>query len=206
MPREQAVTFPVSPTTDHLGALLLAPLNIAWVSQAWVLLGLTSYALGPERLLLYIAPVLLWLLGATALAQVVGWIAEGVRRGPYGIAIFRTFVLLLALGVGALVVTDRLTPLLDSSPTNRILLMVLDGQAEHWGAWGTGVFLLVLIGFAAAVLGALPARWALNRPMREELRLESGHRPPRANPGSSFTMMLRIDRAAVWRSFHCAEA
>ncbi len=200
VPREEAVTFPVSSTTDHLGALLLAPLNIAWVTQAWALLGITSYALGPERLLLYVAPVLLWLLAATALAQVVGWIAEGVRRGPYGIAIFRTFVLLLALGVGALVVTGRLTPLLDSSPTNRILLMVLDGQAGRWGRWGTGVFALVVIGLAAAVLGALPARWALNRPMREELRLESGHRPPRPNPGSSFTMMLRIDRAAVWRS------
>ena len=29
VPREEAVTFPVSSTTDHLGALLLAPLNIA---------------------------------------------------------------------------------------------------------------------------------------------------------------------------------
>ena len=31
MPREQGVVFPVSPTTDHLGALLMAPLNIAWL-------------------------------------------------------------------------------------------------------------------------------------------------------------------------------
>ena len=37
--REQGVAFPVSPTTDHLGALLLAPLNIAWLLQAWALLG-----------------------------------------------------------------------------------------------------------------------------------------------------------------------
>ena len=29
VPRDQAVAFPVSPTTDHLGALLMAPLNIA---------------------------------------------------------------------------------------------------------------------------------------------------------------------------------
>ena len=46
LPREQAVAYPVSPTTDHLGALLLAPLNIAWLLQAWVLVGCTSYALG----------------------------------------------------------------------------------------------------------------------------------------------------------------
>ncbi len=200
IPREEAVTFPVSATTDHLGALLLAPLNIAWVSQAWALLSITSYALGPQRLLLYIAPVVLWLVVATAMAQVVGWIAEGVRRGPYGIAIFRTFVLLLALGAGALLVTNRITPLLDRIPTHRILLMVLDGQAGRWTSWAIGLVALVLIGIGAVVLGALPARWALNRPMREELRLESGHRPPRAIARSSFTMMLRIDRSAIWRS------
>ena len=33
VPREQAVGFPVSPVTDHLGALLMAPLNIAWLLQ-----------------------------------------------------------------------------------------------------------------------------------------------------------------------------
>ena len=34
--REHGVAYPVSPTTDHLGALLLAPLNIAWLLQAWL--------------------------------------------------------------------------------------------------------------------------------------------------------------------------
>ncbi len=43
LPREQAVAFPVSPTTDHLGALLMAPLNIAWLMQAWTLIGATAY-------------------------------------------------------------------------------------------------------------------------------------------------------------------
>ena len=36
--------------------------------------------------------------------------------------------------------------------------------------------------------------------MREELRLESGHFPARSAAASDFAMMLRIDRAAVWRS------
>ncbi len=200
VPREQAVSFPVSSTTDHLGALLLAPLNIAWIAQAWALLGITSYSLGPIRLWVYVLPVLLWILAATALAQVVGWIAEGVRRGPHGIAVFRTVVLLLGIGAAALVVTDRITPLLDRSPTTRILVMVLDGQGGRWGTWATGVAVIVLLGLAATVVGALPARWALNRPMREELRLESGRHPARPDVGSDFMMMLRIDRAAVWRS------
>jgi hypothetical protein len=36
--------------------------------------------------------------------------------------------------------------------------------------------------------------------MREELRLEAGRHPAKANTRSDFMMMLRIDRAAVWRS------
>ena len=46
--REQGVTFPVSPTTDHLGALLLTPLNVAWLVQTWALLGSMAFANGPS--------------------------------------------------------------------------------------------------------------------------------------------------------------
>ena len=42
--REEAAPYPISPTTDHLGALVLAPLNIAWMIQAWLLLGSVSYS------------------------------------------------------------------------------------------------------------------------------------------------------------------
>jgi hypothetical protein len=200
IPREQAVVFPVSTTTDHLGALLLAPLNIAWIAQSWALIAMTSYVLGPEGLWAGELPVVLWILAATALAQVVGWIAEGVRRGPHGIAILRVVMVLLGLGAVALIVSDQLTTVLDHSPTKSILTMVFDGQTGRWVPWGTGVLVIVVIGFAAALVGAVPAGWALNRPMREELRLESGRHEARAMPGSDFLVILRIDRAAVWRS------
>ena len=121
VPRDQAVAFPVSTTTDHLGALLLAPLNIAWVLQAWTLLGITSYALGPDRIWAYQLPVVLWVLAATAIAQVAGWLAEGVRRGPHGIVLFRVLVALLALAAGLLVVSGHLAGLLDRSPTRGVL-------------------------------------------------------------------------------------
>ena len=42
--RDHASPYPISPTTDHLGALLLAPLNIAWMLQSWTLLGSVAYA------------------------------------------------------------------------------------------------------------------------------------------------------------------
>ena len=45
--RDQAGSHPVSPTTDHLGALLIAPLNISWMIQAWILFGSMAYSFGP---------------------------------------------------------------------------------------------------------------------------------------------------------------
>ncbi len=200
VPREQAVAFPVSTTTDHLGALLMAPLNIAWILQTWMLLGMTSYALGPRRVWAYEVPVLVWILAATALAQVVGWLAEGVRRGRHGIAIVRTATVLLAAGAITLVVTSMLAPLLDHSPTTRLLQLVLDVRSGHWASFAIGIVVLVAVFLAAVVVGALPARWALCRPMREELRLESGRYPARTSARSDFAMLLRVDRSAVWRS------
>ena len=47
LPRDQAVAFPVSPSADHLGAVLTAPLNVAWSVQAMTLLGLTGWATVP---------------------------------------------------------------------------------------------------------------------------------------------------------------
>ncbi len=200
VPREQAVAFPVSTTADHFGALLLAPLNIAWVIQAWALLGTTAYVLGPGRVWAYELPVVLWILAATALAQPVGWLAEGVRRGRHGIALFRGLVVLLGLAAVLLVVTGQLSTVLDHSPTAQLLTPVLAGQAGHWWSWAVGVVVLAGIGLAGAVLGAVPARWALHRPMREELRLESSRHPARPGARSDLAMLLRIDRTAVWRS------
>ena len=200
IPRDQAVSFPLSSLTEHLGALLLAPLNIAWLVQGWVLLGSTSYALGPDGLLAYELPLVLWLLVATALAQIAGWSAEGVRRGRHGTVVFRLLVGAALSVLVALVVTGRSTAVLDSSPTIWLLNLVLDVQGGRWLEWWIGMTVLVLTGIAATLLGALPARWALHRPMREELRLESGRQRVRPVAGSDFVMLLRIDRAAVWRS------
>jgi hypothetical protein len=46
----------------------------------------------------------------------------------------------------------------------------------------------------------VPARWALHRALREELRLESGHIEPRPNPRSDLRALVRVDRASIWRA------
>jgi hypothetical protein len=200
LPREQAVAFPLSATTDHFGALLMAPLNVAWLMQAWALLGLTAYVFGPARLWATMLPVLLWLVLATALAQVFGWLLEWVRRGPHGIWIARGITAAFFLLVAGLIASHHLTDVLDRSPTVRILLAAAWGSGGSWWPWARFLLEAVLAIAVVVVLGALPARWALHRAQREELRLESGVHEARPRPRSDLVAMLRVDRAAIWRS------
>lgn len=200
VPREQAVAFPVSSVTEHLGALLLAPLNIAWLLQAWTLLTTTTYVTGPDRLVLVVVPLLLWIAAATALGQCAGWAFEGLRRSHHARLLTRGLAALVGTGFLLLVLTDRLVPLLDRSPTVEVYLGAAAGSAGAWGDWAVRVLVLATLLLGAVVLGLLPARWALSRPLREELRLESGHRRPVPNPRSDLGAMVRVDRSSVWRA------
>lgn len=208
LPRDQAVAFPVSPVTDHLGALLMAPLNIAWLLQAWALLGATSYVVGANTqsevgrwgLLPAVVPVLVWLVAATAIAQVIAWGFEWLRRGVYGITIVRLTVLLLAGAMTALILTSRLVPLLDRSPTVRITFAVLDGADFRIWEWLQGVTGLVAVALLAIVAGGVVASAVQRRPARDELHQETSVRPPRAHPDSDLLAVLRTDRVGVWRS------
>jgi hypothetical protein len=200
VPREQSVAYPVSTVTEHFGALLLAPLNVAWLIQAWTVLGMTTYVLGPQGLPLAVVPLLLWIAFATAAGQVLGWVFEGIRRGPHGILVARLIAAAGMAAVGVLVLTDQLVPLLDRSPTLRVYLAAGDGTAYAWGSWATAVLVLVALTVAATLAGLVPARWALHRALREELRLESGHIEPRPNPTSDLRAMVRVDRSSIWRA------
>lgn len=200
VPREQLVAYPLSSVAEHFGALLLAPLNIAWLLQAWTLLGATTYVLGPQRLVLVALPVLLWIGVATACGQWIGWAFEALRRGRHGTAWGRAVVLGVAAATALLVVTDQLTVLLDNSPTVQIYVASIYGSSGAWTRWL--VIVLVLLGLLVGVVlaGLVPARWALLRPLREEVRLESGYRAVRPNPRSDLAAALRIDRASIWRA------
>ena len=200
VPRDQAVSFPVSSTTDHLGALLLAPLNIAWLIQAWTLLGLTSYVAGPRLLWATELPVLLWLLLATAIGQVVAWSLEWVRRGAHGQLMIRSLLGVLVVAAVTLVATGWVTVVFDHSPTVYVFIGALNGSVAGWSTWGTTVAVLALLAAGAIAAGAVPAHWAARRAPRDEHRLESGTYQPRADPLSDFRALVRIDRVGIWRS------
>ena len=195
--REQAVAFPISPATDHLGALVLAPLNIAWLLQSWALLASISYGLGPERLAPAQLVMVLWLALATATGQAVAWLVEAVRRRRFGILVVR--VLLAAVLVAVLVVqlTGHLVDVLDRLPTLWLYISAIHGVDARWGL-AVGLELVALV--VVVVLGVVPAGWAARRPPLDETHAESESHTPLPMPRSDLLALLRVDRASVWRS------
>lgn len=156
--REHAVAYPVSPTTDHLGALLLAPLGIAWLLQTWVLLGAAAYGVPRAQLAPAQIGLLVWVAVATAVGQLVAWSVEAVRRTRHGVAVVRTTGAVVALAAVALQVSGRLTTLLDELGATRWLVVsYVDGFGLRW-AGAIAVELVLLV--AAVALGAVPAHLA----------------------------------------------
>lgn len=187
--REPASVHPIDPAADHLGALLLAPLNAGWLVPTMALLGLTSAAVGvdPWRLLGAQALVLAWVGAATASAQALGWTVELVRRRPDDRARLATR-LLAATSVGAVVavVLARAVAaavVLHQPAPSAGLLVALVAVAGAMGAVGAGL--------AGSVARVAP---------RSEGRVETRVHRPRATPRTDDALLRRLDRASVWRS------
>jgi hypothetical protein len=172
--RDPASVFPVSPVTDHLGALLLAPLSAGWLIQAWGLLGLVAATGGPGA----VPVALAWLAAATALAQAVGWAGEYLRR--------RRVLAWLALplaGIGVL-------------PAPLVADAVQHGPAVQMLSVLALLAATALLVAAGAVLAVVTAR----RVPRDEARRETAAHAPRPLPASDLAVLRRTDRASVWRS------
>ncbi len=195
--REHAVIYPVSPTTDHLGALLLAPLNIAWLLQAWVLMGVTAYGVDRRSLVAAEIGIVIWIMAATAVGQVVAWTVEAIRRTTHGIAVIRSMGLLLAAAAVMVQLTHHTAALLDSLKTSWLVTGYVDGFRMRW-VESIAVELVLLV--VAVVLGAIPAHLAARNAPRDEMRVETGNQVARRLPRSALAMLVRIDRGSVWRA------
>ncbi len=195
--REHAVAYPVSPTTDHLGALLLAPLNIAWLLQAWILLAATSYGVERRFVLPALVGVALWVALATALGQVVAWTMEAIRRREHGVLAVRGIGIVLVSAAVVLQLTGNLGKVLDAMPSTWFAAGLVNGFGLRWVE--TALLEVVVLVLAVA-LGAVPAHLAAHRSARDELRVESGTYPARRLPGSPLAALVRLDRGSVWRA------
>ena len=202
MTRDEAVPFPIGPRTEFVVGVVLAPLNIAWVLEAWTLLGSLSYGYGRHwQLALAQAVTLGWIAVTTVVGQMVAGIAEWVRRLRGGVLAVRVVGVALAVLGAWLVVTHRLGTWLDQGVlTKWIVEAQIRLSTDHWFS---AVLVVALLG-AVAVLAMWVGGWSAGRAARhqaaDELRLESGQRSPRPNPATDFIAMLRMDRASVWRA------
>jgi len=201
MPRDQAVAYPISSMTDHLGALLMAPLNIAWLIQSWVLLGAIAYVSGiSPGLVLGQLLIVLWLLTATALAQVVGWGMEWLRRGPGGVWVVRGMLALTGVAGAYLVASGDLLPLLEASPTINVAIAALQARTGITFLYVAVALVLGLTMLVAIVAGGAVSGAVSRRPARDVLRLETSTHHARPGPASDLVALLRTDRVGIWRS------
>lgn len=202
MSREEALPYPISAKTDFVLGVVLAPLNIAWLLESWLLLAATSYGIGRHWQLLPAQVVTVgWIAAVTVVGQMVAVAVEGVRRSRGGVLMVRG----LGVGVAALaawlVMTDRVGPLLDHGFLTKWLVnaqfRLLVNQWSH-ALIGCGCYLLAIL--VSLVVGAWIAEHTARRQAVEELRLESGQRTSRPHPKTDFMALLRMDRASVWRA------
>lgn len=197
--RSEAAVHPISPVTEHLGAMLLAPVNLAWMVQAWSLLAVTALVTPPGHLVGAQLVVLAWVLAATTLGQAAGWAVEGVRRTARGVLVVRVGAGAVVAVLAALHLAGLLAPLARALPTTWL------ADTAQTGRWPLALGTLLLVTLAGLVLGSRPAAWALGLPPREELRVQSGVHEARHAPeprwGSADRALLRrLDRGSVWRS------
>lgn len=200
--RDRAVAYPIGPATDHLGSLLLAPLSLAWLVQAWGLLGAVGYAGGWRAALAGTPLVLVWLAFGTAFGQVVGWWMEVLRRRPRGVLLSRGLTALLGAIAAVLFATGRMGDLAAMLPTS----YVSDAAVAPGLAWFAVLALELVLLVLAVLAGFLPSELASRLAPREEQRMETGRHTARrvtVGPDSwpgDLHLLVKVDRASVWRS------
>ena len=201
LPRAQTVMFPLTAGAEQLGALLLAPLNVAWLTQTLALLALATWGFGtPASLLPVLVLTIAWIVTSTVIAQAVSWLIELARTTRAGPWLIRAVIVGGVLTATVLTLTGRVGALLDQAPTVRFVAALAATMAGDQGPWLWLLAQLVGVSIGAYLIGLwLTARW-LRRAPRDQTRVESRDYPARTDPRSEFAAALRIDRAGVWRS------
>ncbi len=200
LPRSEAVAFPVSPATDHAGALLLIPLNLAWTLQALSLVTATAYITAtapPATAIQALAVTVLWIVSATCLAQFAGWLAELARSYRYGEAALRAGFAALGVLTVFIIVTGRTREVVDPPPTTPFVIAAI---GDDVGA-ALGASLGLVLVAVASFVGAIPVVAAIaRRPAVLVAAMETRHRPRSRDDVSDLSWLSRLDRRMVLRT------
>jgi len=198
--RAQAAAFPMSPAADHLGAVLMAPLNLSWLLQAVGLLTLTAWQVGPAPALpSALLLTVLWIVAVTCAAQAVGWLVELLRTSQTGLVALRAAATGAVLVVTGAAITGRVGALqiLPDGVVDRTLGLLPWRQPLAWSVRVAGLLVWTAGSWWAGV-GLLRAVY--RRPPLQQNRTESRRYPRRPTARTTLGAALRIDLAGVRRS------
>jgi hypothetical protein len=200
-PAEDVVPHPIRATTRFATSVLLAPLNIAWVTQSTALLALTSYvAASWEGLPAAMTVAVLYILSVTICGQAIAWWLVGVRQNRIGRRVLWVAAVVLAAGAGVLAQVTDLTDVLDKSPTKPVVLAILDGAGGIYGTWAWVVPSLAAMAIVGALAGVAAVAYSARQPLGVAVERQARRVPRRTPAGSVRQELRRIDRAAVWRA------
>ena len=200
-PAEDVSPHPIRPMTRFVTSVLLAPLNIAWVTQSTALLALTSYVSASWKgLPATMTIAVLYILAVTVCGQAIAWWLIGVRQSRSGR--IGTWVATGLLAMAVLVTTrlTNLTDLLDKAPTRPVVFAILDSAGGVYRTWYPVVAVLAVLVVAGGVAGVAAVAYTTRRPVGAAIERQA-RRVPRRGPARSLRAeLLRIDRASVWRA------
>lgn len=201
-PDGQLLALPIRHRTHHAVSVALTPLNIAWTIQLIGLIAVTAYitARGP-LVAVALTTCLLYVAAVTVLGQAVGWTVVGLRHSPWGKAATLGMAAAFVVAGGVLLATGSLTATLEQSPTTYVVISALNGAVGQFGpAWWLTHACLVASAALLWFAGRRACVWALRRPGGASVALDSRPVRRRHGSGSPEQLLLRKDRASLWRS------
>jgi hypothetical protein len=199
-PEGQLVAYPIEPRTVFAGSVLIAPLNLAWITQLLVLLMLTG--LVSERgpgVLLALTVMCSFVVAATVVGQALAWAVVGVRQRAAGRNATRVLAAVMLVVAIVVFTSGETRAILDRSPTRQVIIGAVAGSQFRYERWAITTGVLLVITYLAAKVGARACAWAIRRTApvgRPELTpvVRRGAR------GSVLSELASVDRASVWRS------
>ncbi|MBC7374087.1 MAG: hypothetical protein H7323_08870 [Frankiales bacterium] len=200
VPPDQLVAFPVRPSTQFLGGLVLAPLNLVWVLQLLVLVALTAYLTIGGSFVRGALATGAFVVAITVIGQGLAWTVVGLRQTRRGRRIVCGVGLALLVGVVVVVRGGHGERVLDVSPTHSVVSAVISGGAGGRRDWLMVTAALMAVAVAAALLGSWACRWALGRPGDAGSGRRSEPVRRRGPKASALRELVAVDRASVWRA------
>jgi hypothetical protein len=200
-PPDQLVSFPISAKTEFRASLLVAPLNLAWMSQVLVVFAVTSFLCGDRPGLgLALITTLVYVVAVTTGGQAVAWAVIGIRQTRLGRQLLWALAGAILASIAVVFGAHWGFIVLDHAPTRVVVSTVTDGSSQRLSRWTVGTAGLALAAVVAVGAGERICGWALRRPGDAGRDRFDAPRKVRTPARTELGAIIRVDRASVWRS------